>query len=364
MIGNRIRQARLAAGLTLDALGAQVGVTHTAIQKYEKGTMTPPSSQLLKLARACGIRVEYFFRTHEVELLEPEFRRLSTFGKTAQEALKIKVVDLIEKRVELLGFFPESPILQFESPAGLPQHINAPEELEAFADQVRDAWKLGLNPIGDLTDTLETLGLLVIVADENHPGFSGLTATARTSDGRTYPIVAVSSQWPGDGQRFTLAHELGHLLLAGRLGAEINEEKAFDRFAGAFLAPKAAVVQNLGQNRRGVEWQELYALKHEFGLSMAGWLLRAKQCGVITEPVHLSLWKLFSAKGWRKKEPGDPVAREYPRRFEQLVYRALGEQYVSESKAAELLGIPMMRFHKERQLELVDADAVQPAAAC
>ena len=90
MIGDRIRHARLAAGLTLDALGEKVGVTHTAIQKYEKGILTPPSSQLLKLARACGTRVEYFFRTHEVELLEPEFRRLATFGKTAQEALKIK----------------------------------------------------------------------------------------------------------------------------------------------------------------------------------------------------------------------------------------------------------------------------------
>ena len=193
MIGDRIRQARLAAGLTLDALGEKVGVTHTAIQKYEKGTLTPPSSQLLKLARACGTRVEYFFRTREVELLEPEFRRLATFGKTAQEALKIKAVELIEKRVELLGFFPESPILRFEAPEGLPHQVNDLDELEKFADQVREAWKLGLNPIGDLTDTLETLGLLVIVVDETNPGFSGLTATARTTDGRTYPIVAVSS---------------------------------------------------------------------------------------------------------------------------------------------------------------------------
>lgn len=205
MIGDRIRQARLAAGLTLDALGQKVGVTHTAIQKYEKGILTPPSSQLLKLARACGTRVEYFFRTHEVELVEPEFRRLASFGKKAQEALKIKVVELAEKRVELLGCFPESPILRFEVPGGLPRHVNDLDELENFSDQVREAWKLGLNPIGDLTGTLETLGLLVIVVDEANPGFSGLTATARTSDGRMYPIVAVSSQWPGDRQRFTLA---------------------------------------------------------------------------------------------------------------------------------------------------------------
>ena len=109
MIADRIRQARLAAGLTLGALGEKVGVSHTAIQKYEKGLLTPSSSQLLKLARACGIRTEYFFRTHTVDLLQPEFRKLATFGKTAQDALKIKVIELVEKRVELLGHSPSRP---------------------------------------------------------------------------------------------------------------------------------------------------------------------------------------------------------------------------------------------------------------
>ena len=115
----------------------------------------------------------------------------------------------------------------------------------------------------------------------------------------------------------------------------------------------------LGQQRHALEWQELYVLKHEFGLSMAGWLQRAKQCGVITDAVHLSMVKRFSAKGWRKDEPGDPLPKEHPRLFDQLVYRALAEQYISEGKAAELLGIPMMRFHKERQLESSDAVAYQ-----
>jgi len=359
MIGTRIRQARLAAGLTLEALGEKIGVTHTAIQKYEKGLLTPSSSQLLKLARACGIRVEYFFRTNKVELLEPEFRKLATFGKGAQEALKIKVLELIEKRVELLGYFPKSPLFKFVAPTGLPTLITDLDQIDAFADKVRASWQLGLDPIGDLTDTLETLGLLVIVVDEAHAGFSGLTATAKTEDGRFYPVVAVSSKWPGDRQRFTLAHELGHLLLDGRLAPDLNEEKACDRFAGAFLAPKPAVLQSLGAQRKGLEWQELYALKHEFGLSMAGWLQRAKQCGVITDAMHLAMYKIFSAKGWRKNEPGDPIAQEHPRLFEQLVYRALGELYISESKAAELLGIPMMRFHKERQLESSGAIADQ-----
>ena len=265
----------------------------------------------------------------------------------------------MEKRVELLGAFPVLPFPAFAPPTNLPEYITSLDEIDAFSDSIRNAWQLGLNPIADLTDTLEGLGLLVIVVDEENPGFSGLTALARTEDGREYPVVAVSKRWPGDRQRFTLAHELGHLLLEGRLADGINEEKACDRFAGAFLAPRVAVLQLLGAQRHALEWQELYVLKHEFGLSMSGWLQRAKQCGVITEAAHLSVFKRFSAKGWRKTEPGDPLPQEHPRLFDQLVYRALAEQYISEGKAAELLGIPMMRFHKERQLESSDAVAHQ-----
>lgn len=359
MIADRIRQARLAAGLTLATLGEKVGVSHTAIQKYEKGLLTPSSSQLLKLARACGIRTEYFFRAHSVELLQPAFRKLSTFGKTAQDALKIKVVELVEKRVELLGAFPELPLQAFASPAGLPERIASLDEIDSFSDTVRNVWQLGMNPIAALTDTLEGFGLLVVVVDEENPAFSGLTAKARAEDGREYPVVAVSKRWPGDRQRFTLAHELGHLLLEGRLADDIDEERACDRFAGAFLAPRVAVLQLLGSRRHALEWQELYVLKHEFGLSMAGWLQRAKQCGVITDGTHLSMFKRFSAKGWRKSEPGEPLPQEHPRLFDQLVYRALAEHYISEGKAAELLGIPMMRFHKERQLESLDPVAHQ-----
>lgn len=360
MIGQRIRQARLAAGLTLDAMGSAVGLTHTAIQKYEKGLMTPSSGHLLRMAQACGVRTEYFFRSNQVELRQPEFRKRATFGKQAQEALTFKVLELIERRVELLGAFPDSPLPTFAPPAGLPARLASLDEVETCADRVRAAWQLGLNPIADVTDTLEARGLLVIVVDEDHPGFSGLTATAQTDDGRrTYPVVAVSSRWPGDRQRFTLAHELGHLLLDGRLSADLDAEKACDRFAGAFLAPRDAVVQMMGRKRHAFEWQELYALKLEFGLSMAGWLQRARQCDVITETTHEVLWRRFSGKGWRKQEPGEAVANEQPRLFDQLVYRALGERYISESKAAELLGIPLMRFHKARQLESVDAAADQ-----
>lgn len=117
--------------------------------------MTPSSAQLLKLARACGVRTEYFFRTHHVELQQPRFRKTTAFGKTAQEALKIKIIALAEKRLELLGAFPESPLLAFAPPAGLPERMGCLEDIDRFSDQVRNAWQLGMDPIADLTDTLK-----------------------------------------------------------------------------------------------------------------------------------------------------------------------------------------------------------------
>lgn len=355
MLGQRIHQARLAAGLTLEALGQQLGVSKAAVQKYEKGTVTPDSSKLLKIARACGVRTEYFFRRQTVQLANVEFRKNQAFGVKRAEAVQIRVAERVEKRIELLNAFPESPITRFSVPDGVPQQTAEMEEIEAVADGVRRAWSLGLNPIGDLTDTLESLGLLILAVDVGHKAFSGMTATAVAAGGQQYQVIAVSSYWPGDRQRFTLAHELAHVLLAGRLADDLDEEKVCDRFAGAFLAPQAAVIHELGEQRHRLEPRELYRLKHEYGLSMRGWAMRALQCGVIPHAHFQSLMKLFSARGWNRNEPGEPLATEAPQLFEQLVYRALAEQLISEAKAAELLGIPRMQFYRERWMEPLGA---------
>ena len=359
MLGQRIHQSRLAAGLTLEALGQQLGVTKAAIQKYEKGTVTPDSAKLLKIAKTCGVRTEYFFRKDSVELTHAEFRKTRAFGVKRAEAVQIRVAEQVEKRIALQNAFPESPIAQFAVPEAIPGQVGDLEDLEAIAEEARRAWSLGLNPIGDLTDTLETLGLLVLMVEEDHPGFSGMTAIATAADSQRYPVVAVSSTWPGDRQRFTLAHELGHVLLAGRLADKMDEEKACDRFAGAFLAPRVAVMHELGEDRKRLEPRELYHLKHEYGLSMKGWAIRALQCGVIPDAYFESLVKRFSVNRWHRGEPGDPLPTETPQQFEQLVYRALAEQLLSEAKAAELLGIPRLQFCRQRWMETVDAAADQ-----
>jgi Zn-dependent peptidase ImmA (M78 family)/DNA-binding XRE family transcriptional regulator len=355
MIGQRLHRARKAAGLSLRDLGAQVGLTHASIKKYEDEQATPSSTTLLKLARALNVRTEYFFRPETVALDRIEYRKRSTLPKKRLEAIEHEVIDQIERRIELENLFPSPPVVSFAPVHGLPVQITDLAQVEESAEKVRKAWDLGYDPIPDLIDVLETHGIRVFMIDANADlKFDGLAATVNQM-----PIIVVGSNWPGDRQRFTLAHELGHLMLAGRLAEDIDEEMACNRFAGAFLIPRKSVLQELGNHRNYIEPKELALLKEEFGLSMAGILYRARDLGIVSPAWRDEQAKLFRIKGWHVTEPGKPYPPEKAHIFEQLVFHALGEGYIGESKAAELLKMPLTAFQTFRALEGSDAASNQ-----
>lgn len=355
MIGERLKRARAAAGLSMKALGDQVGVSSNMIKKYEHNDSMPSSTVLIKLSKALGVRSEYFFRPVKVSLAGVEYRKRASTSVASLKRIEADVLDQAERWQELANLWPEFPLSGFSGVKGLPDTIGSLDQLEQVAESVRDAWNLGLNPLPDLIDLLESQGILVIITEVDVSAkFDGLQATVAGQ-----PLIVVSSQWAGDRQRFTLAHELGHLLLSDRLGNGLDEEKACNRFASAFLMPAESVRQHLGTKRHNIEVRELYLLKHEFGLSMQGCLYRLGDLGIIEERIRKRLFMHFSAQGWRKQEPGNPYPQEQTHLFQQLVYRALGEGIIGESKAAELLKMPLMHFHQMRKLEAFDAVANQ-----
>lgn len=347
MIGSRIERARRAAGLSQRALAEKIGLSAMAISKYEREELTPGSDGLLRLAKALGVRVEYFFRIATVELEAVEFRRRASLSKADERRIIADVQDRLERWVKLDEVFPPSESMHFVVPAQLPRRIENLDAIEEVALAMRDAWELGHNPIPELVDTLEEHGIRVIVTPYmGSERFDGLAARVGEM-----PVIAIGSEWPGDRQRFTLAHELGHLLLHDRVAEGLNEEKACDRFAGAFLVPGPVVVEALDAKRRWLEPRELLLLKQEYGLSMAGWTYRARDLGVLDKTTHGKYWGFMRKHGWHKEEPGAKYPPETTRLFEKRVYHALAEDWVSESKAAELLGIPLAELRACRNME-------------
>lgn len=347
MIGERIKQARMAAGLTLRELAEKAGISAMAISKYETDKSTPSSGVLLSLAQALGVRVEYFFRTAKVELQGVEYRKHSKLPKKLLQQIQGDVIEQVERYLELEEFLPVNPIEQFKVPRALPAKIQEYDQIESVANEVRKAWNLGTDAIPDLIDTLEERGIKVLQSQALHDEkFDGLAALVDRS-----PVIVVGRDWPGDRQRFTLAHELGHLILEDRLAEHLDEEKAAHRFAGAFLVPASEVLKELGPHRTWLEPRELCVLKKAYGLSMAAWKRRARDLGILSDAGYLEMVKYFRKQGWHRKEPCDDYPREEPQLFLQLVFHALAEDLISESKAAELLGVSQSEFHAIRNVE-------------
>ncbi|WP_294965938.1 XRE family transcriptional regulator [Sulfurimonas sp.] len=343
MVGKRIQRAREAESLSLRALAEIVGVSQTTISKYEKEDSTPDSTMLLKLSKALNVKTNFFFQTNEFILENKEYRK-RTISNIELRSIESKILNFVEKRFEVESLFPNLPFNKFKVPALKTKQISKLKDVPLIADELREAWELGIDPISDLSNVLESNGIKVFMIDESADNnFDGLAAIVND-----YHIIVISKNWPGDRQRFTLAHELGHLILEGRLCSKMDDEKASDRFAAAFLLPEKSLKNQLTARRKSIEIAELALIKEEFGVSMQAVFIRANQAGIIDYLYSNSLWKLFKKEGWDKKEPGEQYPSEKIHIFKQLVLRAVSEEYIEESKAAELLDMTVKKFLKYR----------------
>ena len=334
-IGERIKLARRAARLSQRALAKKVGLSAQAISKYERGLDIPSSGVLLRLAQALNVEVEYFFRPSQVTITAPAYRKRTSLPKKQEQAIIASVQEWLERYLEVESLFPSEAQPRFELPSTVNPKVNSLDDVEEVAKDLRRTWDLGLAPIESMVELLEDKGIKVGLVD-GPDGFDSCTFWANGN----IPVIVIKRGLPGDRQRFNIAHELGHLVLEP--GEGVDEEKAAFRFAGAFLVPEPMVRYELGERRHTLDLYELYLLKCKYGLSMQGWIYRAKDLGIIPESTAAQLFREFRKRGWHKKEPGEQIPPEEPKRMERLVLRALAEDLISQSRAAELLGRPVM----------------------
>ena len=338
-IHQRLEQTRKLRGMSLRELAEAAGVSHEAIRKYESGRDVPSSGVLLRISRALDVPVVSFFRSVTLGEIEPVFRKKKKLSARGLLKVKAEIRDSVERYLEIEAIrMPEAEPSNL--PPEFPRLVSSPDEIEESAELLRDAWKLGRDPIENLTELLEEQGIKVVqVAGAD--GFDACTFHI-THDGSKSPVIALRAGLPGDRQRFNLAHELGHLVLVP--GGSVEEEPMAQHFAGAFLAPRERVIAELGASRSHLDLVELHLLKHKYGLSMNAWIYRARTVGVLRPRVAAALFKWFSANGWRRTEPGDALRPEEPGRFRRLILQAVAEEQISRRRASEILSEPFDAF--------------------
>jgi transcriptional regulator with XRE-family HTH domain len=329
--------ARHMADLSQQQVAEQVGVSRMAISKYENNQMVPSSDVLIALAKALRQPIEFYLRGVPAPRIRPLSRDRHHLPGKQEEVLVAQLQEWVERYLAAESLFPPAEISQFAYPPGFPWPIAEPDDVEMAAEALRQAWNLGDDPIVNLTELLEERGIKVGLVDGDHEFDADLF---ELGDGA--PLMAVRRDLPGDRQRFSLARELGHLMLDS--SNPLDDEEVASHFARAFLVSRNSATYELGRRRHHLSIHELHLLKHRYGVSLQVWIERAKDLDILDEDAAREQLRQFRRHGWHIHEPGDAPAPEQPQRLTRLVLRALAEDVISRSRAEELLGLSWSEF--------------------
>jgi transcriptional regulator with XRE-family HTH domain len=329
MFGERLKRARVKQGLSLELLANKADniVTKQAISQYEKNQKNPSSTVLIALANALGVNVEYFFRNFTVQIGEVDFRKHFAFSKKRQEIIKEKVREYLERYIQI------EEILEIKTPFVNPikdDVLESMDDIEDIVMKLRQEWNLGFDPIYNVVEMLELKNIKVLLLDEEKK-FSGLSGHANNDT--SHQFIVLNRGLSDDKKRFTALHELAHLLLPQH---KLNEEKASDRFAGAFAFPKESVIKEFGERRTKISFEELKHIKLKYGISIVGIVFRLYQLKIINKNMFERFLKQNRVTKFDNKV--EFVRDERVTRFENLLAHAYSERLISLSKLAELLG--------------------------
>jgi Zn-dependent peptidase ImmA (M78 family) len=150
--------------------------------------------------------------------------------------------------------------------------------------------------------------------------------------------------------RFTIIHELAHLLLdLTPVAKEKKQEEIYCHlFSTCFLIPTEQLNKLIGNGKRGyINIKELESIKEYYGISIRAILHRLKDLEVITD-VYYQKWMVWLTKKYgAKNEPGKYQGEEKSKGLEQMVGRALAEGIISISKAAALCNTTINHLRKD-----------------
>ncbi|MCB0518178.1 MAG: ImmA/IrrE family metallo-endopeptidase [Lewinellaceae bacterium] len=343
--GIRLRLARKMAGMSLQDLSDALinKVTKQALSKYEQGAMNPTTDVLLSISKALKVKPDYFLKKNTLELGEVQFRKRANLSKKDEEALVERVRDYVERYMELEQILCVqntfvNPLEGFE--------IKEKADIEKAAIKLRNDWNLGVDPIPNISEMLELKGIKVIQIDDND-AVDGLAVL--TSNG--IPIVMVNKKdKPIERIRFTIIHELAHLLLNLSVlnGNKKLEEEWCHFFSTCFLIPSDVLHRMIGNGKRSYIYiNELIKIKEYYGISIRALVHRLRTLEVITDSYY-QRWVVYMSKTFgAKEEPGEYKGEEATKGFEMLISRGLSEGIISFSKAAVLCNTDINKLRKE-----------------
>jgi Zn-dependent peptidase ImmA (M78 family)/transcriptional regulator with XRE-family HTH domain len=324
-----LRLARQRKGFQQTEAARLLGVDQSVLSRMENGLNEISEEIATRAARAYGVPLSFFEQTDPVfgapVSVHPMWRRKADVSVRDLDTI---VAEMNVRLMHLRRFLEAADIGHSSEVPKL--DVDAHEDPEKIAALVRAHWRIPRGPIADLTTLVERAGVIVVHSAMGQTSVSGVTFS---SPGLP-PLVVLNSDQPADRMRFTLAHELGHLVMHRFPSAAMEEEA--NTFASALLMPEADIRQYF--SGRKVDLALLAAMKPEWRVSMQAILMRARSVGAITANQSQYLWKQISMKRLRFQEPPElDFPAEMPTVINSLVRLHLDSlKYTVEELASSL----------------------------
>lgn len=334
MNAKQLTLAREFRGKTQSQLASEIkGLTQGNLSRIEKSILGVTDDMLKKISDNLNFPISFFKKEHiKTPISEFYYRKRVNIPKKHLSILEAKIdiyrmiIDSLLESIEI----PEFRLTQFNLEDG-----GTPEQV---ARKIRHELNIPKGPIKNLISTLEKNGIIVVEIDSPTEKFDGIT----TITDKNQPVIFLNKNIPNDRKRFSIAHELGHLIMhiPFTLSNERDEEQETNTFAAEFSMPELDAFNQLVN----MKFQDLSTLKRYWQMSMQFIIMRAKRIGAISESKAKYFMIELSRRGWRKNEPIN-VYIDKPKILDLLIKTHVNELEYTENELSKVLSLSIFDFN-------------------
>lgn len=308
--------ARESRALSQAELSHRTGIPQAALSRYEKGMSAVPNDRLEVLATTLNYPIRFFFRSDQVYGYGS-----SCFYHRKQQSLPVRKLKEIQALINVRRIQIE-PLMQ-DIHIDIDTHfdrmdIGEYESPEEIARLVRRNWRLPYGPVQNLILSIESAGGVVVQDDFRTRKLDAISQWLPGSR----PLFFVNKSATGERLRFTLAHEIGHIIM--HTFHSDDQEREADRFAAEFLMPEKEIKSDL----RSLSFRKLGPLKDHWEVSMAALIRRAYDLEQITKRQYQRFFTQLNKLGYRLNEP-HPIPQEESTVLKKIIEFQRSEHHYS-----------------------------------
>jgi len=331
---NMIVLAREARGLTQAELAEEIGISATNLSKIERADIGIGNSLIETISDKTYFPLSFFYQSGDIVPENLNYRKREIVAQKLITPIHAKV-NIVRRHVQFL-----SNALNFQFVPVPLMEVTEKQTPQIIAGKLRKLWGVHTPIIDNLTKLIEDNGIIIKTIPFNTDRVD--SRTILTDD--KFPIICCNESLLGDRQRFSLAYELGQLIMHtfSIIPLERSVSHEANAFAAEFLMPAKDIIADF---KNGITIPLLGELKRKWKVSMIALLYRADDLGLLSPNQKRYLIQQFNQLKIRRREPMElDIDKEQPKLIQRWIAEFRSKTKIGVVEMAALLFLNVDEF--------------------